>query len=76
MHSDEATGAEPTLRIANEFETIYLRVVQVGNGRRVEISNARTGESNLLDTTVLAALTRLNAAEVQEIVRAAVEQDS
>lgn len=73
--SDDGLREEPTLRLANEFETVYLRLVPVGNGRRLEISNARTGESSRLDATVLAALARLSADELQAIVRAAVELD-
>lgn len=74
MNEDNVIGARQPLRLANEFETIYLQVVPVGNGRRVEISNARTGTSVLLDATVLAALTVLTPEAIQTLVTAAVEQ--
>ncbi len=73
---DPTSQDGPALRIANEFETLYLRIVPVGNGRRLEISNARTGESTLLDATVIGALARLSQTALQEIVRASLEQDA
>lgn len=78
---DEMTTADQplpeggSLRLANEFDTIYLRVVVVGNGHRVQVSNARTGASALLDATVLAALTELPPTETHKIVTAAVENE-
>jgi len=45
------------LRLSNEFAEVTLRIVDTGNGERLEIASPRRGTDIRLDPVVLEALT-------------------
>jgi hypothetical protein len=47
----------PVSVIANEFTTIEVRAVTTPNGKRLEVTNPKTGHSILLDAMQLEILT-------------------
>lgn len=46
-----------SMRISNEFADVMVRLIQTGNGERLEISSPRRGTTIRLDPVELEALT-------------------
>ena len=62
MKPNEITGVNDSgdITIANEFATVIVRKVKVGNGSRLEIYSPRLGLSIRLDALELESLTWQN----------------
>lgn len=62
--------------VANEFASCRLRMVNVGNGRRIEIRSERRNTKVLLDAMALDALTQLTPDEVSQLLTLVTEQSA